>query len=139
MKAQDAMRAPTSWARAETTTCQQAAQLMIDHNVRFLYVLDDEDRLVGIVTDHDLCCRTLHEDLSPASPADVIASEPVASCQMDCELGDVRGTMAREGVDCVAVVDPSGKLRGMIRDEDLSDYASVNQPACKLGNILPSV
>lgn len=49
----DAMSAPAITANARTTIAD-VADMMIEHGVNRLPVLDDDDKLVGIITRHDL-------------------------------------------------------------------------------------
>jgi CBS domain-containing protein len=53
MRARDIMTSPVTTVRAETTV-KQAAGLLATHGFTALPVLDDDERLVGIVTEADL-------------------------------------------------------------------------------------
>ncbi len=50
-----------------TDSAQQVAKIMADHNVGSIPIVTDQDsrKLVGVVTDRDLCCSVVAAGLDP--------------------------------------------------------------------------
>ena len=48
----------------ETSTVQQAAEQMIEHNVSAIVVVDDDNELIGIVTERDMTRRVVAPSLA---------------------------------------------------------------------------
>lgn len=69
MKAKDIMTADHIWVCGDTTDCRQVAQLMAQHDIGAIPVLDNRGRLEGIITDRDICCRCVAEGRSFESPS----------------------------------------------------------------------
>jgi CBS domain-containing protein len=94
----------------------QAARLISDRHVSSVLVVDGENRLLGIVTEHDLA-RELAKDGATALNRILaeVMTRPVASVAADAFLYTALARMARRGFRQLAVSDPvSGGLVGVI-------------------------
>ncbi len=123
MLARDLMRKAVETV-AYNESVQRAAQLMRDENIGFLPVIDEHDRVVGIVTDRDIAVRAVAEALDAKSTevAWVMTRELVA-CHPNDEIARVRERMARYEKSRVLVADEAGRLIGVI---SLSDVAGAD-------------
>ncbi|NLG34050.1 MAG: CBS domain-containing protein, partial [Lentisphaerae bacterium] len=92
------------WALAEDSRCNHAAQMLAQHDIGALPVLADNGRLVGIVTDRDLCCRVLAQGREPETPVRDIMSTNVHCVQSDADIEDVESVMRQFRVRRVPVV-----------------------------------
>ncbi|MFI9004272.1 CBS domain-containing protein [Streptomyces sp. NPDC053541] len=101
--ARDVMTAPAVTVHAEETVAE-AARLMVRRGVERLPVVDEEERLVGIVTRRDLLCVFLRPDAE------------IRSHVQEDVLADVMGSGA-DDVD-VRVLDGVVTLHGRLRRQD---------------------
>jgi CBS domain-containing protein len=99
---------------------QFAAQLMWDHDCGCVPVVDDDDRVVGILTDRDICMCAYTRDLplSQLAVADAMSKE-VFTCAPDDSLDAAEQLMGRKQVRRVPVV-ADGRLVGLLSLNDLA-------------------
>jgi len=102
-----------------------AAQLMRDHHVGDLVVVDEQAGRrvpVGIVTDRDLVIEILAKQVEPGSVTigDVMSGELVTARESD-GLFDTLQRMRAKGVRRVPVVDAGGALAGIVAVDDFLD------------------
>jgi CBS domain-containing protein len=103
----------------------EAARLMWDDDRGFLVVLDGRGKLVGVITDRDICMaaytrgRALHQ-ISVASAM----SRDVRTCALDDTLEQAACIMREARVRRLPVVDPLGSVAGVI---SLADIAAAGE------------
>jgi CBS domain-containing protein len=97
-----------------SATLLEAAERMRDANVGMLPVMED-DALRGIVTDRDLVIRAMTRDVRPSDVrvGDCL-SEPPRCAEPGWSLDDAMDEMARQQVGRLPVVDPSGRVIGVV-------------------------
>ncbi|MFF1511222.1 CBS domain-containing protein [Streptomyces sp. NPDC058326] len=88
------------------------AQLLADHDISGVPVLDEDDRVVGVVSESDLLTQRepTARDLMTAPAVTVHAEETVA---------EAARLMVRRGVERLPVVDEEERLVGMVTRRDL--------------------
>jgi len=110
------------------TTHRQAAELMREHDVHHLPVVDRNGHLVGIVVEQDL----LAAQPSPATTLSIyeihgllsklqvkeIMSHPVHTTIPQCPLEEAARLMLDEDVGCLPVIE-DGRVVGIITDSDI--------------------
>lgn len=139
MKAHDLMAAHEVWACAETSDCRQVAQMMVEHDVGSIPVLDTEGRLEGIVTDRDLCCRLIAEGRSFETPIREIMTPSVHSVSPKTSLGDIESVMKQYKIRRLPVVDSDNRLQGFISLGDLARHCHGLLKEHHLAEVLESV
>src|SRR4030095_8235874 len=97
--------------------------------VRHLPVLDEDQRVVGIVSDRDLLAAAMTKvlDFDPASRRTFLRSievgevmaKVVVSVTPDTELGEVARIRVERKIGCVPVLDEDGGLLGLVTETDL--------------------
>jgi CBS domain-containing protein len=101
----------------------QAARLMRRERIGSVPVVTDDIRreLIGIVSDRDLAIRVVAEsrDLSRTTVFDVMTSAVVACRDVD-DVSSAAMAMAANEIRRVPVVDGSGRLIGMISQDDIT-------------------
>ncbi len=99
---------------------QLAAQLMWDHDCGCVPVVDDDDHVVGMLTDRDICMSAYTRDLplSRLAVADAMAKE-VFTCAPDDSLDTAEQLMGRRQVRRLPVV-ADGRLIGVLSLNDLA-------------------
>jgi len=108
---------------ARSATAAVAAQLMRDHHVGDLIVVDDitEERyVVGVVTDRDLVVQVMSCGLAPAlvKISDLIRA-PVIIARESEDLSTALERMRSHGVRRLPIVDEHERLAGVITLDDL--------------------
>jgi CBS domain-containing protein len=94
---------------------------MDEEDVGSLPVVDDGERLIGIVTDRDVAVRVVGRGLdSDTTPVGDVASRDVAVLTPDHDLDDALRLMAREQVRRVPIVVRENQLVGMLAQADLA-------------------
>lgn len=102
-------------------TVQRAAQLMDELNVGSLPVCDDDDRLVGIVTDRDITVRAIAAGLHPAiTSVDLVMTEKVRWCSPAQSPEEALQQMAAVQIRRLPVVDADERLVGIVALGDLA-------------------
>jgi CBS domain-containing protein len=132
----DAMRAaPITVAPNEPIL--EAIGQMVDHHIRHLPVIDDQGRLVGILSDRDVrtaigdpaeALRRESAGLEGMSVSSVMTTE-VVTTQPDCLLADVARRFLDERVGAIPVVGPNGTLVGILSYLDVIEASRRFLPA----------
>ena len=105
-------------------TVREAARLMDEEDVGSLPVVDDEERLIGIVTDRDVAVRVVGRGLdSDTTVVGEVASRDVVSLTPDHDLDDALKLMAQQQVRRVPIVVRENQLVGMLAQADVAHAA----------------
>ena len=114
-------------ARRESTL-QEIAQIMKDESCGVVPVINDQGRLVGMVTDRDLVVRAAAENRNFANTrAADIMTDDVEAVTPDEEVTDVIDLMARKQVRRIPVVDRDDRLMGIISMGDIANRADYDE------------
>lgn len=111
------------------TSFQDALKLMRDHKFRRIPVVDQEGKLIGIVSERDL----LHASPSPATSLSVwevnyllwklkvadIMTHHVITIDQDAPIEDAANLMVTRKIGGLPVVDHTGKVAGVITETDI--------------------
>ena len=119
MKVQDVMtKNPRSVSPA--TSVREAAQIMKTQDVGFVPVVDENRRLVGVITDRDIAIRLVADgrDVNTAV-REVMSSGNIATLTADQDVDKAMQTMASEKVRRVPVVDERGSVVGVVAQADI--------------------
>lgn len=99
----------------------RAAQIMWDHDCGCVPVVDDERRVVAMVTDRDICMaalsqgRTLNEmNVESAASTAVVATRP------DSTIESAEALMKQNQVRRIPVTDRGGRLVGILSMNDIT-------------------
>ena len=99
----------------------RVAQLMWEHRCGCTPVLDETDRVVGLLTDRDLCMAAYTQgrrlDDMPVTSA---MSRPVWTCLPSASVEEVEDIMMAHGVRRIVVAGPEGRLSGLVSLEDIA-------------------
>jgi CBS domain-containing protein len=96
------------------------AERMLGSNVGSLPVLDEDRRLVGIVTDRDLALRVLAGRRNPQETRIVeVMSECVQTIREDATIESALAAMRTRGTRRLPVVDAGDRLVGMLALDDV--------------------
>lgn len=119
MKVRDIMTEPVLTCTSQTSLAV-AARLMREADYGTLPVVDAAGRLVGIITDRDVCLALADTGRKALNIAvrEAMTSE-VFSALLDDDVRGALAMMKRHRVRRLPVRDPFGRLKGMLSIEDL--------------------
>lgn len=121
-------------------TLERAAQLMWERDVGAVPVVDVDGRVVGIVTDRDICMATYTRGAPPAAiGVAATMAAPVRTCRADDNLHDVEHQMAQHQVRRMPVVDDAGCPIGMISINDIARAAGRDVSPAEVATTLAAV
>jgi len=105
------------------TACGDLLQAMTDRDERAAIVVDDGNRLAGIVTERDIARRIAFQT-GEAAPVETIMTTPVITIRDDDLLYLAIGRMRRNGLRHMPVVNKDHKTVGMISLHDAFNVAA---------------
>jgi CBS domain-containing protein len=109
-------------------TAQQIAAYMKDENCGVIPVVDDNRKLIGVVTDRDLVIRATAEGKAPNDcRAEDVMTDDVEAVTPDEEIKDVIEVMGKKQVRRVPVVDRNDRLLGIISMGDIANRADYDE------------
>jgi CBS domain-containing protein len=97
---------------------QQAVDLLAQNPFRHLLVAATDGRIAGVISDRDVLGAKAGYDAETTLVSDVMTSEPL-TVQPDTPLSDAVSMALDYRVNCFPVVDPSGKICGILTTTDL--------------------
>jgi CBS domain-containing protein len=106
------------------TNLAAAAKMMWDHDCGILPILNTEGKVLGVITDRDICMSAATKN-KPASEITVWESiTPRAyTCQVTDDISTALNIMRRHQVRRLPIVDEDGILKGIITVNDLILHA----------------
>ena len=120
MQLREFMQSPV-YTCAPTAALSIAAGEMEVHNVGSLVVTDEEQKIIGIITDRDLALSLAH-GRTAATTVKEIMSRHVVTIPVDADIDAAAGAMDNRGVRRLPVADGQGRAIGMICLDDLYNY-----------------
>lgn len=96
-------------------TLRQAKQAMKDSRIRHLPVVDENNKIISLISKHDFTDVDRFQDL----PLDLFASHPVTYVTEDTPVRKVAQIMLEKKISCVLLTDAADKLIGIITTDDL--------------------
>jgi CBS domain-containing protein len=114
MKVRNLMRRIPRCARPGETLAI-AARTMAEAGVGVLPVTDADDRVVGVITDRDVCCAVARGDRRPSELlVGTIASAPPLTCHASDDVSAALATMRAFAVRRLPVIDDDGRIDGIL-------------------------
>jgi CBS domain-containing protein len=106
-----------------TDSAQAVARILCDRNIGSVPVVADQQtkKLVGMITDRDLCCSVIAQGLDPKTTAieKFITLAPV-SCRDGENVESCERLMQQHQVRRIPVVDAEDRVIGIISQADLA-------------------
>jgi CBS domain-containing protein len=102
------------------TDLAAVAKLMWDHDCGFIPIVDAAGRVVGTITDRDICIASATRGQPPnrLTAAEVMAG-PVRTCLPGDTIVNVLAEMKKFRVRRLPVIDANGRLKGVISMNDI--------------------
>ncbi len=119
MNVQDVMTRNVKFSRVEATLAD-AARIMAENNCGTVPIVDDTKRVIGIVTDRDICLAMANTSRLPSQiPVEHVMATTVYMCRPEDELETALQTMRDQRVRRLPVVGTDGTLRGILSVDDV--------------------
>jgi CBS domain-containing protein len=110
-------------------TATRPARIMKDRNIGVVPVIETEEnrKVVGVVTDRDLCLGVVAEGLDPSSVQVKQCMTPnVIACRPDDDVQKAIESMRDNQVRRIPVVDQEGVIQGMVSTADILQRSDVS-------------
>jgi acetoin utilization protein AcuB len=117
MKVNDYMSRPAFTLRSDADY-KEGLQLMQEHRLHHVPVLDARDRLTGIVAERDLLLAALRYLQSDIEVGEVMHRD-VVTATTDMPLTEAAALMRSRSIGGLPVVDSSGRVVGVITESDI--------------------
>ena len=123
MKVKDIMNSPVQSCGPETNL-GAAAMMMWDSDCGALPVVNFEGKVVGMITDRDICmaAATKNRPLSEITVFETITGQ-VYACAPGDDIHDAMNTMAKHQVRRLPVISATGMLAGFLSMNDIVLHA----------------
>jgi CBS domain-containing protein len=132
MKVKDVMMRTAARCRPDTNL-GSAVESMWTRNCGILPVVDEQEKLVGVITDRDICIALGTRNRLPGDIAvKDVASAHVYWCKSDDDLRTALRIMAASRVRRLPVVNSSGVLEGILSMDDVVLHAEDGNRASEL-------
>jgi CBS domain-containing protein len=139
MKVSDIMTSEGLATATLDTTLAEIATRMRDENVGAIPIVDDDEKLAGIITDRDIVVRGIAEGEDPNEcTAEDIISEQLHTIHPEADLEDAAELMARHQIRRLPVVEDA-VIVGMISLGDLAVKAEEDEASAALEDISEGV
>lgn len=126
MKVSDVMTTDVESVQMNSTL-EEAASIMKVENVGAVPVIDEDDDLVGIITDRDIVVRCIAEGKNPAETnVEEVLSHELETIEPDVDVDEAARLMADRQIRRLPVCE-DGELVGMVSIGDLAVKAPVAQ------------
>lgn len=131
MKVSEIMTRDPATCTADTPLAE-VARLMVDCNCGEIPIVESKEsgKIVGVVTDRDIVCRTIAKDINPLekTAGDVMSKSPY-SVHPDDDLQECIDIMEEHQVRRVPVVEDDGRCCGIVSQADLARTGSEHEIA----------
>ena len=104
-------------------TLADAVRLMREHHVGCVLAVE-HDRLVGILTERDLLLKVVGRKVDLAAPVDQFMTAGPDALTPEATMGEALALMDRGGYRHVPLVDESGQIAGLLRQQDILAYVA---------------
>ncbi len=120
MKVRDLMVADVKRC-ADYCTLNSAAQTMWDEDIGCVPITDNEGRVVGMLTDRDICMAAYIQGVSLKEALVTSAmSKQVSCCRPEDDIATAEKLMLEKQVRRLPVIDADGRLTGIISLNDIA-------------------
>jgi CBS domain-containing protein len=119
MKVADIMAKPPAYCSPQTNLAA-AVEILWRQNCGILPIVDSEEKVVGLVTDRDICVALGTRNRLPSDlTVGEVTSGKVIACKPDDDIRGALATMAHAKVRRLPVIDAEGKLQGILSVDDV--------------------
>ncbi|HXJ16788.1 MAG TPA: CBS domain-containing protein [Candidatus Polarisedimenticolia bacterium] len=128
MKVRDVMMRTPATCGAETNL-GAAVEILWKRNCGFLPVVDTNGKVIGVVTDRDICMAL---GTRGRLPGEITVGETISgkvfACRPDDDVRVALGIMGQEKVRRLPVINDEGKVEGILSMDDIVVHAEAGSP-----------
>ena len=119
MKVNELMSSGVEFTTPANTT-KEAARLMHDKHIGALPVIEN-DNLVGIITDRDICCKVIATGRHAGrTKVEEVMVKEVVTCYEDQDIDEAAKVMQDKHIRRLAVLNRSNAMVGFLSVDDLA-------------------
>lgn len=110
------------------SSLEEAALIMAECDFGELPVVDDDENIVGVITDRDITCRSLGQGKNPQKmKVEECMTSPAVTIDEDSDIQDCLKLMEENQIRRVVVVDSEGYCCGIVSQADIAEKISKNK------------
>lgn len=118
------------FAVTSETTVHDAARYLRDRQVRSVGVVDQNNKLVGVISQSDVSDKVAAENKCPAwMRVSEIMTRELVTVSLEMSIDECLRLMERHGIYHLLVVDKDGTYRGMLSVSDLLRIIALDEKA----------
>lgn len=115
------------------TNLGAAVELLWNRNCGFLPLVGSDGKLKGVVTDRDICIALGTQNRLPGEVCvGEVATGEIYSCAPEDDIHTALGTMRKERVRRLPVVDGDGALQGILSMDDIVFHVGAGRGRAEL-------
>jgi CBS domain-containing protein len=103
-----------------TSTIAEAARVMRDNNIGSVLVMDESERLVGILTERDIVYKIVAEGKGLDTSVEEVMTRDIITIREDATIAEAARLMIGMNVRHLPVVDARGRVVGVLSLRDLA-------------------
>ncbi len=127
MKVRDCMCGDICVCTPENTVCD-CSKNMNEYKIGFMPICDEENNVVGLVTDRDIVLRCIACGKDPKqTKLSEIMSTNVCCCKPEQDISEAEEKMCKEQIKRLPVIDENNKIIGVITFGDLANNNEISQ------------
>ncbi|MGD8640959.1 MAG: CBS domain-containing protein [Gammaproteobacteria bacterium] len=109
---------------------ESVAKIMWDKDCGSIPVLDNSNKLVGVITDRDIAmgCALNHKAEWEMKTSDILNHRALFTCRSDADVRDALQLMSDHHIRRLPVVDGNGQLQGVLSIDDVVCIAQEDNP-----------
>jgi len=112
------------------TTLEEVARMMLQNDCGEIPIVDANDRVIGVITDRDIVCRTVARGKNPiGDTVESCMSSPAVTVDEHDSLEEIVSTMERHQIRRVPVVSDGGVCAGIVAQADVARVAPKREVA----------
>ncbi len=109
------------------TLVEEAARVLLDNDIGSVVVVDEDEKLEGILTTTDFVKIVAERKPKDETPVSAYASVDVTTAAAGDSIRNVADRLVELGIHHMPVVEDDGTVIGMITTTDLTSYISTVQ------------
>jgi CBS domain-containing protein len=120
------------------TSLQEVAQMMLEHACGCIPIVESngQERIVGVITDRDICCRTVAQGRNPLElTARDVMTKPAVTVGPRTSIDECCELMEENLIRRIPVVDDSGRCCGIVAQADVVLHVERNRAADVLRHV----
>lgn len=140
MKVKDIMTKSVSACDGQTNL-SSAAIMMWDGDCGILPVVDEREKVIGVITDRDLSIAMATKNKLPADMVvgEIVEKGKVESCSPDEDVKKALEKMGEHQIRRLPVVNGEGRVQGMVSINDLIRHSKADSPELSDQDVLKAL